>query len=47
LVYDVVTCANQRNFSELEELKKMLISIGVKKWRIFTIFPIGRAKENA
>ena len=47
LVYDVVTCVNQRNFSELEELKKMLISIGVKKWRIFTIFPIGRAKENA
>lgn len=46
LVYDVVTCINQRNFSEIPELKKFLISIGVKKWRIFTICPIGRAKEN-
>ena len=46
LVYDVVTCVNQKNISELPELKKFLIEIGVKKWRIFTICPIGRAKEN-
>ncbi|MDR2361840.1 MAG: TIGR04133 family radical SAM/SPASM protein [Prevotellaceae bacterium] len=43
LRYDVVTCANRRNFAELPTLKKQLIQIGVQKWRIFTIFPIGRA----
>lgn len=46
LVYDVVTCVNQKNFSELQRLKEMLIEEGVKKWRLFTIFPIGRAAEN-
>lgn len=47
LKYDVVTCANRRNFSELHQMKELLIETGVKHWRIFTIFPIGRAKENA
>ncbi len=47
LVYDVVSCVNQRNFHELEELRSELIRLGVKKWRVFTIFPIGRAAENA
>lgn len=46
LRYDVVTCVNQRNFSELTSLKELLISLGVKEWRLFTIFPIGRAKEH-
>lgn len=46
LKYDVVTCVNQRNYHELDEIKNLLINIGVKEWRIFTIFPIGRAAEN-
>lgn len=46
LVYDVVTCVNQKNFMELENLRRMLIEEGVKKWRLFTIFPIGRASDN-
>ncbi|HBS88158.1 MAG: radical SAM/SPASM domain-containing protein [Bacteroidetes bacterium GWF2_38_335] len=46
LVFDVVTCLNQRNFNELEKVRDLLISLGVRKWRIFTIDPIGRAKEN-
>lgn len=46
LMYDVVTCVNQRNFHEIEELKKFFIERGVKKWRLFTICPIGRAKDN-
>jgi radical SAM enzyme (rSAM/lipoprotein system) len=45
-VYDIVTCVNQKNFHELQEMKAMLIEEGVKKWRLFTIFPIGRAAEN-
>ncbi|MCF8296972.1 MAG: TIGR04133 family radical SAM/SPASM protein [Saprospiraceae bacterium] len=47
LVYDVVTCVNQKNFPKLQQFKKFLIEKGVKKWRLFTIFPIGRAKDNA
>jgi radical SAM enzyme (rSAM/lipoprotein system) len=47
LMFDVVTCVNQKNFSELEELKKFFIEVGLKRWRLFTIFPKGRAEENA
>ncbi len=46
LVFDVVTCVNQRNYHELSAVKELLIKAGVKRWRIFTIFPIGRAREN-
>jgi radical SAM enzyme (rSAM/lipoprotein system) len=45
LKYDVVTCATQKNIDELKMLKETLIQIGISDWRIFTIFPIGRAKE--
>lgn len=46
LEYDVVTCANQRNLNELPAIAQQLINWGVKNWRIFTIFPIGRALQN-
>ncbi len=46
MIYDVVTCVNRRNFSELEQIKELLISLGVKNWRLFMIDPIGRAAEN-
>ena len=46
LKYDVVTCVNQINFNELAQLKALLIAAGVKEWRVFTVFPIGRAKEH-
>ena len=46
LVYDVVTCANRRNIGELEAMRKMLVSLGVTHWRLFTVFPKGRAKAN-
>jgi radical SAM enzyme (rSAM/lipoprotein system) len=47
LVFDIVTCVNERNFEELESLKSLLITHGVQKWRLFTISPIGRAKNNS
>jgi len=47
LLWDIITCVSQRNFSTLPQLKQYLIDIGVKKWRIFTIFPQGRAKLNS
>lgn len=46
LVYDVVTCVNQKNFKELNDIKELLIASGVKDWRLFTVFPIGRAAEH-
>lgn len=46
MVYDVVTCVNKRNILELDEVKKLLIEIGVKQWRLFIIDPIGRAAKN-
>lgn len=43
LTWDIVTCVNRKNYPYLEELKNWLYSIGVRNWRIFTIFPVGRA----
>ena len=44
--FDVVTCVNRRNFPRLEEIKEYLISLGLKQWRIFTVFPVGRAATD-
>ena len=46
LKYDIVTCVNRKNFKDIPKLRDLLIQMGVKEWRIFTIFPIGRAKQN-
>lgn len=46
LISDVVTCVNQKNIGELHQLKTLLLDLEVKKWRLFTIFPKGRAKNN-
>ncbi|CDE62568.1 putative uncharacterized protein [Parabacteroides sp. CAG:409] len=43
IIWDVVTCVNRQNISYLPQFKDFLVSIGVKRWRIFTIFPVGRA----
>ncbi len=45
IVWDVVTCANRKNIATLPDFKEMLIESGVENWRIFTIFPAGRAAE--
>lgn len=41
--FDVVSCINQKNINELEQLRELLISKNVRAWRLFTIIPIGRA----
>ncbi len=46
LLFDVVTCVNQKSYPRLEELKEFLIGLGLKNWRIFTIFPVGRAAQH-
>ena len=44
--FDVVSCINRRNIGELDALHDRLQALGVKQWRIFTIIPIGRAKDD-
>ena len=46
IIWDVVTCVNQKNIQDLPLFKDFLIEMGVKKWRLFTIFPVGRAAES-
>lgn len=46
VVWDVVTCVNNRNVHYLPQLKDMLYEAGVREWRLFTIFPAGRAKQH-
>ncbi len=46
LIFDVVTCANRDNLDALGEFKEMLIGEGVKSWRIFTVFPVGRGADD-
>jgi len=46
IAYDVVTCVTQRNIDTLGEFREYLISRGVKSWRIFTVFPAGRAASD-
>jgi len=43
---EVITCVNQRNLNELEEIYQLGSDLGIDAWRLFTISPIGRAKNN-
>jgi radical SAM protein with 4Fe4S-binding SPASM domain len=40
---DVVTCVSPRNLAELDALYDLLAELGVRRWRLFSISPIGRA----
>ena len=44
--FDVVTCVNNRNYDSLPQFKEFLISLGLKEWRLFTVFPVGRAAQD-
>lgn len=46
IAFDVVTCVNRRNYADLQKIKEFLISLGLKEWRLFSIFPFGRAANN-
>ena len=47
LTSDVVTCVTRELVPQLEAFGEMLIAEGVRHWRIFTIFPAGRARDDA
>ena len=44
--FDIVTCVNRCNYPKLDEIKDFLISKGVRRWRLFTVFPVGRAAND-
>ncbi|MCR5444379.1 MAG: TIGR04133 family radical SAM/SPASM protein [Bacteroidales bacterium] len=46
ILWDVVTCVNPRSYPHLKEFKEYLISLGVPAWRLFSIFPMGRAAND-
>lgn len=46
ILFDIVTCVNQRNYAKLDDIKEYLISKGVRRWRVFSIFPVGRAADD-
>ncbi|MBR3512931.1 MAG: TIGR04133 family radical SAM/SPASM protein [Bacteroidaceae bacterium] len=46
MVFDIVTCVNRRNYSQLPAIRDYLIAKGVGAWRIFTVFPVGRAAND-
>ncbi len=43
---DVVTCAHPANLDELLAVRALLEATGVPAWRLFPIFPRGRARQN-
>lgn len=45
-MFDVITCVNSFNYDTLRDFRKFLIDNGIKHWRIFSIFPEGRASDN-
>ena len=46
LGFDVVTCVTKKNIGQLSQIKEYLIDAGVKAWRLFTVFPVGRAAAD-
>lgn len=46
LLWDIVTCVNPQNYIQLREFKEYLVSLGVPAWRLFSIFPMGRAAND-
>ena len=46
LVWDVITCVNKRTIKYLPEFRDFLIENGVRKWRLFSVFPSGRAADD-
>lgn len=44
---DVVTCVHPRNLKELPDVMGLLQDLGIKRWRLFSIFPKGRARNDA
>lgn len=42
-VMDVITCINKQSLKNIDEIYQLVKQLGLKRWRLFTIAPIGRA----
>ncbi len=42
----VITTANSLNIGELPELRATLAGLGVKRWQVQPVFPLGRTRES-
>ncbi len=42
----ITTVVHHKNYSELDEMYRIFLNLGVKSWRVINIEPIGRAKDN-
>lgn len=42
----VTTVVTKKNIDELEELYQLLLTTGIRSWRVINMEPIGRAKEH-
>jgi len=45
-ILSVATTLTPNNFDELEKIHNLLARLGIKKWRIVIIMPIGRAEDS-
>lgn len=46
LTFDVVTCVTPRNYNQMADIRDYLIEKGVARWRMFSVFPTGRAAKD-
>ncbi len=46
LTWDIDTCVNRRNYQHLDEIRQALEKVGAPRWRLLTIFPMGRAATD-
>ena len=46
IAFDAVTCVTPALVPRLDEFKEYLLSLGLRSWRLFAIFPAGRAAED-
>ncbi|MGC9366172.1 MAG: radical SAM protein [bacterium] len=45
-VKDVVTCIYPKNINQLDDIAEILLEYKIEYWRLFRIFPLGRAHNN-
>lgn len=46
VAFDVVTCVTEPLVPRLEAFRELLVDEGVRHWRLFSIFPMGRARGD-
>ena len=46
-VVDVVTCVYPKNLNQLDQIASVLLQSNITLWRLFRIFPSGRAVKNS